>query len=238
MSAEMLEELEKKLGLTFNNIELLKLALIHRSYLNEQDNVTESNERLEFLGDAVLSLVVADYLYKIYPDQSEGSLTNLRSALVRRETLCKWALQFGLGDFLLLGKGETNSGGRTRPAILAGTFEAVLGALFMEGGLVATHNWLLPLIKAELEEIVSESRHLNFKTRLQIEAQRRFHVAPIYEVVGLTGLEHERIFEVEVRVADQPFGRGNGTTKQIAQQEAARSALETLAALPDVIEAS
>jgi ribonuclease-3 len=236
MSAEMLEELEKKLGLTFKDIGLLELALIHRSYLNEQDNVTESNERLEFLGDAVLSLVVADYLYKTYPDQSEGSLTNLRSALVRRETLCKWALEFGLGDYLLLGKGEANSGGRTRPAILAGTFEALLGALFMEGELAATYNWLLPLIKAELEEIFSENRHLNFKTRLQIEAQRRFHVAPVYALVGQTGLEHERIFEIEVRIADQPFGRGNGTTKQLAQQEAARLTLETLSTLPEAIE--
>jgi len=228
MNTNRLEDLEERLGLEFADKNLLRLALVHRSYQNEKSNASESNERLEFLGDAVLSLVVADYLFNTFPEQSEGNLTDMRSALVRRETLDKWASGFELGQFLLLGKGESNSGGRSRPAILAATFEAILGALFLEQGLEAVRNWLLPLVITELKDIMLEGRHLNYKTRLQVEAQRRFHQAPAYKLVATTGPEHEPFFEVEACLGEDVLGKGTGTTKQYAEQQAAKAALETI----------
>ncbi len=236
MNTNRLEELEARLGLEFADKSFLRLALVHRSYQNEKTNAGESNERLEFLGDAVLSLVVADYLFKTFPEQSEGNLTDMRSALVRRETLDKWATAFEFGPFLLLGKGEANSGGRSRPAILAAAFEAILGALFLEQGLEAVRGWLLPLVIAELKDIITEGRHLNYKTRLQVEAQRRYHQAPLYKLVATTGPEHEPIFEVEAHVGEMVLGHGSGTTKQYAEQQAAKTALEAILLQEEVLE--
>ncbi len=224
-----LEELQKNLGLSFRDEGLLKLALIHRSYLNERGSARQSNERLEFLGDAVLSLLVAEYLYQNHPTRSEGELTDLRSALVRRETLAKWATNLGIGQSLLLGKGEAQSGGRNRPVVLAGAFEAVLGAVFVERGLEAAREWLIRLVEPELAEILSEGRFQDYKGKLQKEAQHRFHEGPTYAVVGERGLEHERIFEIEARIGSRMLGRGEGSTKQVAQQAAARAALDFLA---------
>jgi ribonuclease-3 len=223
-----LADLEKRLGLVFNNKALLQLALIHRSYLNEKGGMLESNERLEFLGDAILGAIVAEYLYHTFPDQSEGGLTDLRSALVRRETLAKWATNFEVGEFLLLGKGEANTGGRGRPAILSATFETLLGAMYLDKGIKQVTEWLLPLVSAELQVILQENRHLNYKTRLQVEIQRLHHIAPVYELIETSGPEHHPNFVVEVKLGDQVLGRGSGTTKQHAQQEAARAALEFL----------
>ncbi|NWJ45185.1 MAG: ribonuclease III [Chloroflexi bacterium] len=223
-----LVDLEKRLGLEFNNKALLQLALIHRSYLNEKGGMLESNERLEFLGDAILGAIVAEYLYHTFPDQSEGGLTDLRSALVRRETLAKWAATFEVGEFLLLGKGEANTGGRSRPAILSATFETILGAMYLDKGIKQVTEWLLPLVSAELQVILQENRHLNYKTRLQVEIQRLHHIAPVYELIETSGPEHHPNFVVEVKLGDQVLGRGSGTTKQQAQQEAARAALEFL----------
>ncbi len=229
MPNKKFEELGKIIGVTFEDRNLLKLALVHRSYINERSSVRQSNERLEFLGDAILSLIVADYLYKNLPDRSEGELTDLRSALVRRETLNKWAIQFDLGEYLLLGKGEAQSGGRQRSLTLASAFEAVLGAIYIEQGLDGAKAWLTPIIVPELAEILAEGRHRDFKGLLQKALQNRYHQTPTYHIVGETGLEHERIYEIEARLEDQPLGRGFGATKQIAQQAAARAALESLA---------
>jgi ribonuclease-3 len=226
MTDTRLEDLENRLLLVFADKALLQQALVHRSLLNEKDKSIDSNERLEFLGDAVVSLVVAEHLFQLFPEQTEGGLTDLRSALVRRETLSKWATRFGLGDFLLLGKGEASTGGRTRPANLAGAFEAVLGALYLDKGLEITRDWLMPLVREELSEVLREQRHLNFKTRLQIETQRRYHEAPVYMVVETRGSEHEPEFVVEVLVMGTVLGRGIGSSKQQAQQEAARVAFQ------------
>ncbi len=230
MVAFRLDDLEKQLGLKFQNQDLLRLALIHRSYLNEKTNALESNERLEFLGDAVLSLIVADYLYLNYPDVSEGELTNLRSALVRRETLNKWALSFNLGHYLFLGKGEAATGGRTRTLTLASAYEAVLGALFLEQGPEGVKAWLIPQVQKELVEIIAEGRHHDYKSLLQEAVQKHFHLAPSYEVSGSSGLQHELIFEIEARLGDRTIGRGSGPTKQYAQQAAAKDALTTIQA--------
>ncbi|MDB5080355.1 MAG: Ribonuclease 3 [Chloroflexi bacterium] len=225
-----LSDLERQLGLTFENRDMLHLALVHRSYLNERNNTTESNERLEFLGDAVLSLVVADYLFRQYPDRPEGELTDLRSALVRRETLAKWASRLEIGQFLYLGKGEAQTGGRNRALTLASAFEAVLGAIFLERGMEQTAAWLRPLVETELVSILNEGRHYDYKGLFQKTAQKTFHITPTYHVVNETGLEHERVFEIEARLEGRPLGRGHGLTKLIAQQAAARAALPVLQA--------
>jgi ribonuclease-3 len=225
-----LDGLEKQLGLTFENRKLLQLALVHRSYLNERANATESNERLEFLGDAVLSLVVADYLFRQYPDRPEGELTDLRSALVRRETLAKWAGQLEIGKYLFLGKGEDQTGGRNRALTLASAFEAVLGAIYLERGQAQAGEWLSPLVEKELVEILAEGRHYDYKGLLQKAAQKAFHVTPTYQVVSESGLEHERIFAIEARLGGRVLGRGEGSTKLIAQQAAAKVGLPVLQA--------
>lgn len=232
MPSNRLEELQKSIGLTFEDQKLLRLTMVHRSYLNERSNAHESNERLEFLGDAVLSLIVASYLYRNYPKRPEGELTDLRSALVRRETLAKWAQQFRLGEFLYLGKGEARSGGRNRSLILASAFEAVLGALFVERGIQGATAWLVPIIEPELAAILAEGRHYDYKGLIQKAVQRRFGQAPVYEVVEESGPEHEPSFEIEVRVNDLTLGRGAGLTKQVAQQVAAKAGLAYLETLP------
>jgi ribonuclease III len=226
-----LDDLERLLGLEFRDKKWLRLALVHRSYLNEKGTAPkskglESNQRLEFLGDAILGMVVADFLYQQFPERDEGGLTNLRSALVRRETLNEWAKAFKLGDYLLLGKGEARSGGRERPLNLASAFEAVIGALYRDQGLAAVLNWLLPLVKKELEQVLAEGRDQNYKSLLQVAAQRLFHTTPIYNIVAEEGLEHERIFQIEVMIGEQIFGRGAGTTKQYAEQAAAKATLD------------
>lgn len=223
-----LEDLEKQLGLVFENRQLLHLALVHRSYLNERPNATESNERLEFLGDAVLSLIVAGYLFQHFPERPEGELTDLRSALVRRETLAKWAARLQIGRFLLLGRGEDQTGGRTRALTLASAFEAILGAIYLERGQDEAARWLLPLIETELVEILAEGRHYDYKGLLQKTAQKAFHTTPTYQVVKESGLEHERVFEIEARLDGRALGRGTGSTKLIAQQAAAKVALPVL----------
>lgn len=227
-----LEEVEKSLGVTFENRELLRTALIHRSYINERSGSRVTNERLEFLGDAVLSVIVANHLFHNYPDRTEGELTDLRSALVRRETLAKWALELNLGKHLFLGKGEAQTGGRTRAQTLAGVFEAVLGALFVERGLEGATEWFMPIMLPELEAILAEGRHYDYKGLLQKVVQQRYGVSPTYHVVGESGLEHERIFEIEARAETLALGRGNGMTKQVGQQAAAKAGLAYLESLP------
>ena len=226
--AVKLSDLATKLGLEFSDKDLLKLALVHRSYLNEKSTAHELNERLEFLGDAVLGMTVADYLYRTYPDLSEGQLTDLRSALVRRETLAKWAKNYELGRYLFLGKGEAATGGRVRPQILAASFEAVLGAIFLTHGLAGVQGWLLPQVEMELKFIHSEGRSRDYKTLLQEKAQREYHVPPIYKVVNETGPEHARVFEITVSINEQMIGRGEGRTKQEAQQIAAQAGYEKI----------
>lgn len=232
-SYSKLEELEQKLGLEFSDKRWLRQALVHRSFLNEKSTAAkskglESNQRLEFLGDAILGMVAADFLFKQFPQRDEGGLTNLRSALVRRETLTEWAKSFNLGEYLLLGKGEAGSGGRERPLNLASAFEAIIGAIYKDKGLEAVTSWLMPFIKNEIEIVLAEGRDQNYKSLLQVSAQKMFQLAPVYYIVSEEGPEHERIFEVEVRIGEQIFGRGKGTTKQYAEQSAAKVTLETL----------
>ncbi len=222
---------EDRLGYRFNNPDLLRQALVHRSYLNENPGFDlPDNERLEFLGDVVLSLVVAETLFRRFPDLPEGKLTRLRAWLVRTETLARWARELDLGADLLLSRGEEQTGGRSRPSSLASAFEAVLGAVYLDGGLEAVRRVLLPFVGRELAKLRDPDEVLDPKTRLQEVAQARWQVTPSYVTVHQSGPSHRRKFTVEVRLGDRVLATGQGDSKQAAEQEAARAALARLEA--------
>ncbi len=215
----------------FHRPELLTRALTHRSYLNEHPEAgSKDNERLELLGDAVLDFVVALWLYKHYPEWTEGRLTSVRSALVRTEKISEFANQLALGEQLRLGKGEADSGGRARQSLLADAFEAVLGALYLDQGLRAVQRLLHPLLKSEVARIVAAQADRDAKSRLQEMVQGRFGVTPHYRTIHATGPDHARVFTVEVYLGDEPIGRGDGPSKQAAAQAAAAAGLQTIAA--------
>jgi ribonuclease-3 len=221
--------LERHLGTKFHNPNLLQQSLVHRSYLNEMpDSGLESNERLEFLGDAVLGLVVASKLYDDYPDDPEGQLTEMRVALVRRDTLARVAKSLSLGDYLFLGRGEEAAGGRGRPSNLSAAYEAVVGAVFIDGGLQKAHRFVLNSLAAEYGELPKGRTLANPKSQLQELLQARFQKAPVYRLLRDEGPDHSKVFTVEVWGGKQPLGTGQGKSKQQAEKEAARDALEKI----------
>ncbi len=224
---------EEQLGLCFNDKSLLLRALTHRSYLNEADLIYADNERLEFLGDAVLALIVAEWLYQRFPEQREGFLTAVRAYLVRSEALAGYARRLGLGQFLLLSRGEHESGGRERDSILAAAFEALIGALYLDQGMAAVGRFLLPLLEPLLADIRNGQVHKDARTRLQEWAQARLGATPVYTTVAASGPDHARQFTVEVRIRDEVFGIGSGPSKQQAAQEAAEAALQKVAQFTD-----
>jgi len=225
---EELDVLEQALGVAFHDRSLLFQALVHRSYLNENPGTRlASNERLEFLGDAVLDLLAAEFLLRRYPETGEGDLTVLRSALVRAETLAGFASRLNLGRYLVMGRGEEKDGGRARPTVLADTFESVLGAIYLDGGLEAARRFLTPLLEQEVANLAGRLP-LDYKSALQIEVQARRGVTPTYRTVASWGPDHARAFRVEVWAGEELLGSGEGSSKQVAQQEAARVALERL----------
>jgi ribonuclease III len=214
---------------TFKNPELLTRALTHRSYLNEHPELPgEDNERLEFLGDAVLDFIVAQWLYRRFPDFPEGRLTSIRAALVRAEKLGEFANQLGLGDHVRLGRGETESGGRARQSLLADGFEALLGALYLDQGVRAVQRLLNPLLDAEIDRIVANQTDRDAKSSLQELTQGRFGITPQYRTVQASGPDHAKWFTVEVYLKDDTIGQGTGHSKQLAAQAAARDALKSL----------
>src|SRR5512144_3235095 len=214
---------------TFKNPTLLTRALTHRSYLNEHPEVEpEDNERLEFLGDAVLDFVVAGWLFRQYPNLDEGRLTSIRSALVRAEKLSELAGQIGLGNYLRLGKGESGSGGRTRQTLLADAFEAVIGALYLDQGMRAVQRWLSPLVKREIEHIIAAQGDRDAKSALQEWSQALRRITPHYRTVREAGPDHAKQFTVAVFIGSEEAGRGAGPSKQIAAQAAAADALQRL----------
>ncbi|MCB8982821.1 MAG: ribonuclease III [Ardenticatenaceae bacterium] len=223
---ESLESLESIIGTKFSDYSLLIRALTHRSYLNENsEQALEDNERLEFLGDAVLDFVVGAYLYNRLPEVDEGELTSLRAALVRANTLASFARQWELGRFLRLGVGESESGGRERTPILCATFEAVIGAIYLDQGLPAVRVLVEKLAGPALVTILDESLHKDAKSEFQVWAQARYNITPHYEVVEARGPDHAKVFTVQVLVGEQAWGRGEGRSKQAAAQAAARVAL-------------
>lgn len=224
-----LAALQETLGVTFNNQLQLKQALIHSSYVNENPDLAPiSNERLEFLGDAVLGLVITEKLYQELPDATEGEMTKLRAALVSRETLTRLARAARLGDYLYLGKGEEASGGRHKPTTLASTLEAIVAAVFLDQGLAITKDFILRLLKGEMEKVIRHGGRLDYKSRLQEVIQAREQSKPRYYIVEESGPQHCRQFTVEVRVGDTVIGRGSGKSKKSAETEAARAALENI----------
>jgi ribonuclease-3 len=221
--------LYRTLGYSFRDPALLQSALIHTSYVNERPGrELESNERLEFLGDAVLGVVVAHRLYELRPESAEGELTVLRAWLVRQSTLARWARQMALGGHLMLGRGESRGGGRDRPALLSRGFEAVLGAIYLDGGLEAASTVLLPFIDQEIESGFSPQRVVDAKSRLQQITQARFETTPAYSLVDHSGPGHAPVFVVEVRAGPDVAARGTGHSKRSAQQAAAHAALQML----------
>ena len=226
MMAE-LTKLETELGFRFNDKSLLSRALTHRSYLNENPGqVLEDNERLEFLGDAVLDFLVGVYLYHRFPEMKEGDLTSLRAALVRTETLAEFARSLGIGRFLRLGLGEAESGGRQRTPILCAAFEALIGAVYLDQGLAAVRALLEPLIDPALNKIMDDALHIDAKSEFQVWAQAQFNITPHYQVIKSSGPDHDKLFTVQALVGDEVWGEGDGRSKQAAAQAAARNALK------------
>ncbi|MFC2047446.1 ribonuclease III [Chloroflexota bacterium] len=223
--------LQLSLSVSFNDLSRLDQALVHRSYINENPGLAlASNERLEYLGDAVLGLVVAEKLYQDFPHFNEGEMTKLRSALVRRDTLARIARTISLGGYLYLGKGEETSGGRHKSANLASALEAVIATIFIDQGLATTRNSILRLFNTELQNIVRQGVGVDCKSQLQELIQARQSQMPAYHLIETMGPDHDRRFTVEVRLGDTLLGRGSGKSKKMAESEAARSALEQLPA--------
>jgi len=224
-----LAKAEAALNLTFSDKTLLQRALTHRSYLNENpDYPLEDNERLEFLGDAILDFITGEYLYHRFPEVTEGRLTNLRSALVRTESLAKFAAKLDLGTFLFLGRGEEDSGGRERAAILCDAFEALLGALYLDQGMEAARDFVGVLIEPALQEILASHAEKDAKSRLQEVAQSQYQLTPIYRTIKEEGPDHAKEFTVEAVIGSKSYGQGVGFSKQNAAQAAAREALNML----------
>jgi len=224
-----LGSLQKNLGVTFKNQSLLEQALVHSSYVNENPSLSlTSNERLEFLGDAILDMVIAAKLYHDFPHLSEGEMTKLRAALVRRDTLARRAKAAGLGNHLFLGKGEEASGGRSKPANLARAFEAVIAAVFLDRGSTATRDFVLRSLDTEIQEVVTQRTETDYKSQLQEIIQAKEQRTPTYHVVETTGPDHDKRFIVEVRLGNTVLGRGTGKSKKTAETEAARTTIEQL----------
>lgn len=223
-----LSKLEKKLGVEFKDKDLLQTALTHRSYLNENPGFKLSqNERLEFLGDAVLELTVTDHLYHHY-NLPEGELTNLRAAVVKGETLSQVALEMGIEDHLLLSRGERKDTGKARQYILANAVEAVIGAVYLDQGYDEADKLINKFIVVKLENVVKKGLHIDSKSRFQELAQEKFRVTPSYNVLHEEGLDHAKKFVVGVFVGQEQMGQGEGSSKQEAQQQAARQALSIM----------
>jgi len=224
-----LKKLEQHLYCQFNDIALLDSALVHRSYINE--NLSSSfrdNERLEFLGDAVLELCITDLLMKSFPDYTEGQLSKLRASVVNEQPLAELARKFQIGSFILLGKGEESSGGRFKNSILADTFEAITAAVYLDGGFDRAYDFVQRLFAPLIEEGSRNITYRDYKTSLQEFCQNRFKEIPRYALIGEFGPDHDKVFEVRLSVPGIIETTGKGKSKKEAEQQAAHKALDTL----------
>ena len=223
----MIKDLETAIGYRFRNIALLQNALTHSSYANERwHNSLLSNERLEFLGDSVLGMLVADYLYRTFPNRPEGELTRMRADMVCEQTLAAAANRIGIGDHLLLGHGEEQGGGRNRNSILADAMESVIAACFLDGGMEAALKVVQQFILVEVP--VKKLHNTDYKTALQELVQQKKNQVLSYALVGESGPDHDKQFDVEVKLNGQVVGAGSGSSKKRAEQAAAHAALEKL----------
>jgi ribonuclease III len=225
---------EKKIGVQFNDKGLLVKAFTHRSFLNENKGIDmEHNERLEFLGDAVLELAVTSFLYEKYPKRNEGELTSFRASLVNTNTLSNTAVSLGFNEFLLLSKGEAKDTGRARQYILANSFEAVVGAVYLDLGYQAAYSFIAKNIFPLIDEIVSDGTWIDSKSMFQEKAQEKFGVTPVYETIKEEGPDHDKIFTVAVMINKKIEAKGKGSSKQDAEQIAAHEALKKNKWLPN-----
>ncbi len=223
----MISELEQAIGYRFKNITLLQNALAHSSYANERwHDSLKSNERLEFLGDSILGMVVADYLYKNFPDRPEGELTRMRADMVCEQSLARIADRIGLGNHLLLGHGEEQGGGRLRASILADAVESVIAASYLDGGMEAARRFIESFVLCNVP--VTSLRNVDYKTQLQELVQQKKNQVLTYTLTGETGPDHDKHFTVEVALNGTVVGQGSGTSKKRAEQDAARCAIEKL----------
>ncbi|MAS33326.1 MAG: ribonuclease III [Anaerolineaceae bacterium] len=222
-----LQEFQTRHGLRFRDTALLQQALTHRSFLNEQEDVDlPDNERLEFLGDAVLDFVITRVLFARYPRMPEGDLTRLRAALVRTDTLADVAAELQIGEVLRMGRGEELTGGRQRRNLLCDAFEALLGALYLDQGLEPAADFVMPLLMPLVEYILAEGLHIDARSKLQEWSQAVLGETPVYEVVAEDGPDHEKEFTVRILIGDHTICEGQGRSKQLAAQAAARAALK------------
>ena len=229
-----IQAIESTIGYRFRDKALLIRALSHSSYVNENPFAgTRSNERMEFLGDSVLGLVITQYLYRHYPRCSEGELTLMKSVLVSEDTLARIATVIQLGKYLYLGKGESSSGGQERKSNLSNALEALLAAVYLDSGIRKVSRIILSLFCEDLKRVQTKRHTLNYKNLLQNYSQEHDSVIPDYVLVKSHGPQHGKLFEVEVMIKGEPLGRGGGRTKKQAEQGAARAALETLGILEE-----
>lgn len=219
-------ELEKDIGSSFKNNQLLTLAFVHKSYVNEHEEEQSYNERLEFLGDAVLELAVTHFLYEKYPHQPEGQLTNWRSALVKGKNLARVARKLNLGKYLLLSRGEELSGGREKDYILANTMESLIGALYLDQGFEVANAFILKSVIILLDEIIEQGLNVDAKSRVQELAQEHLDLTPTYELISESGPDHDKEFLMGIYFGSKLAGQGTGSSKQDAEQAAAHDALK------------
>jgi len=219
---------QKKAGLRFRRFDLLDLAFCHRSFVNETSEDIDNNERLEFLGDSVLGIVVADYLFRLLPDRPEGDLARIKSHVVSEDALAEIALGLGLDSVVHVGKGEEISGGRTKKALLSDSMEALIGAWYLDAGYEKAARFILYYLKGPIETVLANKHRKDYKTLLQEIVQKRFHSYPKYILDRKTGPDHQRTFWMNVFVDGESFGPGEGANKKSAEQEAARMAFEYL----------
>ena len=218
--------IEKKIGIKFKDKSLLATAFVHKSYINEhKDEKIDQNERLEFLGDAVLELISTDHLYRNHPEQTEGEMTNFRSALVQGKNLAEVARSLNLGEHLLLSHGEENSGGRSKNYILANTLEALIGAIYLDRGFEVAKKFVNQHILVSLDEIIENNLHIDPKSRFQEMVQEKMDVTPTYKIVTESGPDHDKKFECGVFIGKRLIVTGVGSSKQKAEEDAAKKAL-------------
>ncbi len=224
-----MNDFEKIIGIEFKNKELLKRSLTHRSFLNEnKDENLKNNERLEFLGDAVLELVVSEHLFHTYPERPEGELTSFRAAVVKTDNLAMISKELGVGNYLLMSKGEEITGGREKDYLLANTFEAVLGAIYLDQGYKVAKDFLAQHLIPQIETIVKYRLDIDAKTELQEKTQKIFKTTPTYKVIQEKGPDHDKVFTVIVTIKGKKYGEGIGVTKQKAEDAAAVQALKKI----------
>jgi ribonuclease-3 len=221
-------DFSQRIELKFNNLGLLTRALTHRSYFNEHKDAVEDNERLEFLGDAVLDFMVAAWLYHRFPEMAEGQLTRLRAALVGNEELAQFALNINLGQAMRLGHGEAENGGRERLPLLGSTFEALIGAIYLDRDIDSVWKFMSPILETAVKQIMTEQVEHHPKSILQEWSQSKGYGTPVYHTIAASGPDHDKFFEVEVLIDGDKYGYGKGHSKHAAAKEAAKKALEEL----------